>query len=159
MKAFSFGLFVILTALVVLPARPQAYKCVEGGKTVYQATPCPGGKAVDTRGSSGVTGLKDDAAKIAEREATPAFDPGTCKFQYYAVGDDLGKRLAAVAKEECLATKGQLGPAYQRWRDHYQTNTARRSAILSGQQKTAPSYKPTPAMRCRPNYVGGMDCN
>jgi len=44
--------------------------------------------------SSGVTGLKQDADREAARQqqqrAGAAFNPDTCKFQYHALGDDLG---------------------------------------------------------------------
>ena len=74
MRVPNFGMIVpILGMLPVLlganPVSAQAFKCVEQGRTVYQATPCAGGKAVDTRGSSGVTGLREEADRLAEREA------------------------------------------------------------------------------------------
>lgn len=99
------------------------------------------------------------------------FNPNTCKFQYYALGDELGKTLAAAAKEECLSTKGQLGPAYTRWKDHYQVTSARRSSAAARDQQQptpveaynqalrTPMLTPPPqSLRCRKNYIGGMDC-
>lgn len=46
----------------------------------------------------------DMIANSRAREGT--FNPATCKFQYHAVGDALGKNLAQAAKEECLSTRG-----------------------------------------------------
>lgn len=69
-------LFLVLTLLTIAcftHARAQAYRCQEGGKTVYQATPCSGGKAIDTRPSSeGVSGMRQDADRIAAKEAQQA---------------------------------------------------------------------------------------
>jgi len=86
------------------------------------------------------------------------FNPSTCKFQYHALGDALGKTLAKAAKDECLSTNGQQGPAYVRWRDHFQMTSARRdNAAARSQQQT--QQQQAPSYSCRRSLMGGMDCS
>ncbi|OFW14496.1 MAG: hypothetical protein A3H27_06585 [Acidobacteria bacterium RIFCSPLOWO2_02_FULL_59_13] len=161
-------MLVALGLLVTLPVQAQVFKCKGPTGMVYQAAPCDGGRVVENRMSSGVTGLKQDAdreaARQQEQRAGAAFNPSTCKFQYHALGDDLGESLAAAAKEECLSTRGKLGPAYERWQNHYQTESARRSGILSRSQQQQQLQQqqlqrvPSQSLRCKKNYLGGMDC-
>ena len=65
--------FLMLALLLTASAaHAQAYKCVVDGRTTYQAAPCTNapGRAVDTSpSSSGVTGLKQDADRMAAKEA------------------------------------------------------------------------------------------
>jgi len=128
------GRIALVVSLAVLtaphPCAAQAYKCQVGGKWTYQQSPCvqAPSKAVDVRpASSGIAGVK---------EAPPTtFDPKICRFAYFSYGDELGKTLAAAAKQECLDTHGQLGPAYVRWKDHHQMVSAKRNAAVQNQQQ------------------------
>ena len=97
------------------------------------------------------------------------FNPDTCKFSAFVLGDEVGTTLAAAAKKECLSTRGQLGPAYVRWRDHYQTESARRSGIAAtaaannaanaANAAANAANRPNQGMTCRPDYLGGLRCN
>lgn len=162
MKFFLSSSAAIFLLLPVV-ASAQAYKCKDGGSWVYQATPCanaPSQSVNTSPSSSGITGLRQDADNMAAREqkqrAEGAFDPKQCTFQYFVHGDPLGKSLAAAAKQECLSTKGQLGPAYTRWKDHFQITSGRRDAAAARSQQQMQS---TQSMNCRPDGLGGMRCN
>lgn len=161
MKAILF--LLLLTPTLSLA---QAYKCQEAGKWTYQAVPCSNvpSQAVNVSPSSaGVTGLKAEADRMAIREeqqrADAAFNPKSCSFQYFVYGDELGKTLAKAAKDECLSTRGKQGPAYTRWRDHFQTNASRRDAAAARSQQQMQSAQQPRTFNCRPDGFGGMRCN
>lgn len=73
----------LILAVVLLSAslaHAQAYKCVVAGQTHYQDAPCAGvdSRAVDTSpSSSGVTGLKRDAERMAVKEKQAAAQAAT----------------------------------------------------------------------------------
>jgi hypothetical protein len=75
----------------------------------------------------GISGCKEQTSQPSNLEVktNPNFNPETCVFQYYG-NDKLGKTLAESATEECLTTQGNLGAAYHRWRDHFNSERASR---------------------------------
>lgn len=118
-------------------------------------------------------------SQLAAREAAKAEQdlklqrqaivPQECKFPYYALGDDKGKRLSDAAKAECHANnraKLEGGPttleAYGFWRDHRAVKVTERQASI-GQaqaqenaravQAQIGSINTSPrAMTCKPSY-------
>lgn len=68
-------------------------------------------------------------------QISPTFNPDVCTFNYFT-NDNLSQTLASNASTECLATQGQIGPAYQRWRDYFYGEQSRRenlrNALISG---------------------------
>lgn len=65
------------------------------------------------------------------------------------------KMLADAAKEECLSTRGQLGPAYQRWKDEMDVERAKTNRLIESNQRLIESNR---AINCRPDGLGGMRC-
>jgi hypothetical protein len=70
------AILLVLGMLLPTLGMAQVYKCVVNGTTHYQDAPCAGvpSRPVDTTSSSGVTGLKRDADRMAvqERQAASA---------------------------------------------------------------------------------------
>lgn len=161
----------LIGCLLLLPlvCSAQTYKCQVNGKWEYQPYPCTNApsQAVDTRPSTkGMTGLRTDANRIATQEKEAAsFNPKQCTFQHFIYGDAIGKTLAEAARDECVATKGQQGPAYARWRDNYQTTSGQRDAAAARSQQQQMMNQPSPLNQpkapnynCTKNPFGGMDC-
>ena len=98
--------------------------------------------------------------------------PQDCKFAYYTLGDDKGKRLSDAAKAECLANnqaKLNGGPtsleAYGFWRDHRATKVTERQAAIGRAQASAQATQaaqaqinsintPRPRLTCKPSSSG-----
>ncbi len=64
-----------------MAASPQLYKCVDGGRTVYQQLPCPVTAQVESaesgaRASAKVQAASEPAAKVASR-LKPASPPAS----------------------------------------------------------------------------------
>ena len=76
MKTISFRFAAILVMLLAPAlASAQVYKCTVAGEVTFQDAPCAAGqeRPVDTRpAADGVTGLRDDAARMAAKEARAA---------------------------------------------------------------------------------------
>jgi len=106
-----------------LPEYVQVVKRAES-IVIYSKNEPPPEPAYDQQERASAS--QPSAADAAEKERAAHFNPDTCKFKYFTLGDSLGKTLSEAAKEECLRTKGLLGPAYQRWNDHYQFEATKR---------------------------------
>ena len=84
MNRFSIGMFALVALLAALPAQGQVFKCVVNGKATYQDGPCASGteRPVDaTPAASGITGLRQDADRMAAREAQEARERATAEAQ------------------------------------------------------------------------------
>ncbi|MCZ2175066.1 MAG: hypothetical protein LC110_11105 [Burkholderiales bacterium] len=148
--------------------------CVEGGVKVFRSGPCDGGIAPKSTHvvkpsphpfyqapASQQPAAMSNQSKSAQNEDSrrKPFDQSTCQFQYHAVWDDLGKKLAEAAKEECLSTQGQMGPAYRRWKDHFEMQSARRqNAQRNSNDQLNRIMNDNKTMYCRPDGLGGQIC-
>ncbi|MCG3142468.1 MAG: hypothetical protein HDKAJFGB_03936 [Anaerolineae bacterium] len=145
--------------------------CIEGGVKVLRSGPCQGGVAPKSthisQPSPPVYWAPSRQAASSNPPSSPnneearrkAFDPSTCRFQYHAVWDDLGKKLAEAAKEECIATQGQMGPAYTRWKDHFEMQSTRRdNAARNSNAQLNNIMNNGRTMYCRPDGLGGQIC-
>ena len=60
------------------------------------------------------------------------FNPAVCDaVSIYFTNDDVGLLLAHDSYNECIKTQGQIGPAYQRWKDHYYAEQSRRATLMT----------------------------
>ena len=138
--------WLVLAFTVVGTADAQVRKCTgPDGKITYSDFIC--GKNTASEASVRTdyntidsSGSRLDAQRMKTDEAVKAAlqkDGGSCKFSYFALGDEKGKTLAAAAKQECLdniRAKASGQPttleAYGFWKDHSaQKSTDRQASI------------------------------
>ena len=156
------------------------------GQTIYSDRPCEDGsrgQSVSVHANT-VDGEYDrrDAdrnAAIAKRDAVNTevnrmmlSPPPQCKFQYFTFGDKRGKELSDLAKRECIENmikeREGLPPKdryFRLWQDHHnRTSNERqqamtRSTIIQNQAQSIQRNMPPPSYKCRPDGIGGVNCN
>ena len=133
MKPTTFAISVVMI-FAMNDSSAQLRKCVgPDGKVTYSDTLCSSTAIQKSDVKVYENALDSSEARTAVESvkkkelADQAIQQGsgTCKFEYYAIGDSKGKEIARAAKQECLnnlAAKatGQStsDEAYTRWRDH-----------------------------------------
>ena len=171
---------VLLVALLFFgQAHAQLRKCTgPDGKVTYSDVVCAGGSAttniktpaVNTLDMSGMR-KQSEAQRAQESQVTRSPAPlQDCKFEYYSVGDEKGKQLAANAKAECLQNneaRANGGPTslehYNFWKDHRAIKTGQRQAAIAegnanarAAQRSIDKIKidpPAKQLTCRPNLM------
>lgn len=175
-------IFIASCAMCMEASHAQLRKCTgPDGKVTYSDVVCAGGAAASSIKNPGgnsidTSALRDDTSRLESQPAkatgeSSASPPQDCKFEYYVLGDNKGKRLAANAKEECLRNnqaKLNGGPTslehYNFWRDYRGIKTSERQAAIANgnaaaraaQQSLNNVGKPEPKQKltCRPNLRG-----
>lgn len=146
-------LVVATTLLLCTNAQAQLRKCTApDGKVTYSDTVCSsyavtgsiknaGGNSMDASGSR-----QQVQKNLAETEASATRaaavarqgPPQECKFSYFSVGDEKGKRLADNAKAECLRNnEARLNGEstslehYTFWNDHRTAKSINRQGAIT----------------------------
>lgn len=142
-------IFVCLLFCAATMVNAQLRKCVgSDGKITYSDVLC----ATGTKSESGVhisentldaSGDRAAATNYKEKAAVENAvlqDGGQCKFSYYTLSDENGKRLAEAAKRECLENiaaralgKPTSNEAYRRYTDNKIVN---KRTVCSGSAVT-----------------------
>ena len=191
----KFILVVVATFLIGANAQAQLRKCTgPDGKVTYSDVLCsntsstssirnPDGNTLDTSGfRKQVQKMQtvQDEADANERlsAARQKNTPQECKFAYFSLGDEKGKKLAANAKEECLRNNEakKVGEAtslehYNFWNDHRNQKSADRQAAVTRANADANAQATRNAIdratttienrryTCKPSYSGKeLDC-
>lgn len=109
MRVLSGATIVLILSMPILlganPVNAQAFKCVVNGSTTYQDAPCASApsRAVDTSPSSdGVTGLKQDAERLAVQERAEAKERAQLARE---AKRNKPKRPVGWYRENCKANK------------------------------------------------------
>ncbi len=189
-------LVIVATVLLGANAQVQLRKCMgPDGKVTYSDVLCgsssttgsisnPHGNTLDTSGfrkEAQKMQASQDEADANERlaAARQKNTPQECKFAYFSLGDEKGKKLAANAKEECLRNNEakKVGEAtslehYNFWKDHRNQKSADRQAAVTRANADANAQATRSAIdratttienrryRCKPSYSGReLDCN
>ena len=159
----AFMLLVFIFSFAISTANAQVYKCVVNGKTVYSDLRCaynPDTVKINPNENM-VSGDKSIAEGLPAWKKRGVNDKteqsGKCSFSSYALGDSKGGVLAKEARDECynnelLKAAGRNDEvsleAYNLWKDHRMIT--KRAPVQIPQQRT---------MNCRPDFVGGFNCN
>lgn len=178
-------LLVVFAALLLCAnAQAQLRKCVApDGKVTYSDVLCNTASTTGSIKSSAgnsldTSGLRQQAQQNrnapVERPAARQSAPQDCKFNYFSVGDDKGKRLAEAAKAECLQNNEarQSGQAvslehYNFWKDHYSQMSGKRQAAISRENADSNARSTRNAIEdignrsytCKPNALGdALNC-
>lgn len=188
-------LLVIAATLLLLCANAQAQlrKCTgPDGKVTYSDVVCASNAATGSIKNAGgnsldASGFRQEVQKnLAEKEASEnraeavarQGPPQECKFAYFALGDEKGKRLAANAKAECLRNnearlRGEPTSLehYTFWNDHRITKSINRQGAITRANSDANAWATRNAIdnaatdiknksyTCTPNRFGNqLDC-
>ena len=179
----QFATFLIATLIFDGAAYAQARKCTApDGRVTYSDVVCDNKAVGETRVNTNANTIDHSGmrahvqSQLAAREAIKvdeslrmqrqAIKPQDCKFSYYALGDDKGKRLSDAAKAECQANnqaKLDGGPtsleAYGFWRDHQAIKVTERQAAITRSEASARAAQaqinsiasPPPKLTCKPS--------
>ena len=149
----KFILVIVATLLLCTNAQAQLRKCTApDGKVTYSDTVCSinavTGSIKNADGNSmDSSGYRQQVEKSqAEKEASVSRaktvarlgPPQECKFSYFSVGDEKGKRLADNAKAECLRNnEARLNGEstslehYTFWNDHRTAKSINRQGAIT----------------------------
>ena len=184
---------------VVGHAHAQLHKCTApNGKITYSDVVCntnaitdsiknPYGNSIDTSALRQEMKKNREENEADESRATATArqsPPQECKFAYFSIGDEKGKRLAANAKAECFQNnEARLNGLpislehYTFWNDHYSRKSNNRQAAITRANSDANSWLTKNAIdnaasdiknktynnktyKCKPNYSGTeLNCN
>ena len=192
-ESMKFALLIVATLLFCTNAQAQLRKCVGvDGRVTYSDVMCstdstsgtiknPNGNTLDASGFRQHV-QKSNAEKEAEEQRLAAAarqsPPQECKFAYFSIGDEKGKRLSANAKAECLQNneaKLQGQPTslehYTFWNDHHNRKSNSRQAAIAQAQSNVNAWATQKAIKnavsdsenkifsCTPNGFGtGLNC-
>ena len=103
--------------------------------------------------------------------AARKYTPQECKFAFFSLGDEKGKKLATNAKEECLRNNEakKVGEAaslehYNFWKDHRSQKSTDRQAAVTRANADMNAHATREAIQnrrytCKPSYSGSdLNC-
>jgi len=185
-------LVIVATFLLCVNAQAQLRKCTApDGKVTYSDTVCSsyavtgsiknaGGNSMDASGyRQQVQKNQAEQEATESRQATAARQspPQECKFAYFSLGDEKGKRLAANAKAECLQNNeaklnGQPTSLehYTFWNDYHSRKSNNRQAAITRANSDANAWTTRNAINnaatdiknksytCTPGLGKSLDC-
>lgn len=158
---FAFMIMIVFISFTFSAAHAKVYKCVVNGKTVYSDSLCAyESKTVNINPNQNmINGDKSIAEGLPawkKREVNDNTERSDkCSFSYNSSGDDKGETLSKAAKAECynnelLKAGGRNDEvslrAYNMWKDH---------RIITKRDPSPPKQN----LHCRPDYLGGFNCN
>ncbi len=173
MKSIQFAACALtIFGVLMSPAYGQVRKCIgQNGKVTYSDSICGIGTAREDGVSVNAntidsSGLREQAKKDrGDDAADKAVQQGskTCKFSYFAYGDEHGKTLSDEAKQECLnnlsaKARGQSTSleAYNMWKDHFDQKSAARRAVSANIQNSQNARNIADSNRNAINAVGNQ---
>lgn len=188
----KFILVIVATLLFGVNAQAQLRKCTgPDGKVTYSDVVCASNAATGSIKNAGgnsldASGFRQEVQKnLAEKEVAASRaaavarqgPPQDCKFSYFALGDEKGKRLAANAKEECLRNnearlKGEPTSLehYTFWNDHRTAKSVNRQGAITRANSDANAWATRNAINnaatdiknksytCTPTIGNTLDC-
>ena len=141
------AILLIAACAFIQSATAQVRKCTGAdGRITFSDTVCAATTTKETAVAvhNNVVDGSEMRSQAQANRVTAAGDQaiyekgGLCKFSYLALGDDLGRALAAEAKKECLenlrakaTSQPTSNDAYTRWKDHSSQKQASRNAAIN----------------------------